>query len=269
MITSLTNRRVQLVRSLRQRRGREREGAFLLEGTRLISESLQFGAPRLVFYGPDFGKRDRRERYLLDRLHHAGADVQAVSADVLRAVSDTVTPAGVIGAMPLPAVASPATATPLALVLDGLADPGNAGAVLRVAVAAGVSEALALHGNVDLWNPKVVRAAAGAHFQLPIQQDLDWPTVHQRLGATEARWLTDPHGGVPYWQPDWALPSALVVSNETRGASSEAALWTGGNAVTVPMATDRRIDSLNVGVAAGIILFEALRQRAAGRSEQG
>ena len=263
MITSLANPRIRLALSLHTRRGRQRTGAFLVEGTRLVTEALRATTPQLVLHSADFAQRQRRHRHLLDTLRRAGAEVREVSPGVLSAVSDTVTPPGIVAVVPEVRLDPDENAVPLVLLLDGISDPGNAGAIVRVAAASGVTEVLAARGCVDLWSPKVVRAAAGAHFQVPIRQGMEWPALGERLAAVPARWLADPRGGVAYWAPDWTQPAVVVVSSEAQGASAEAVQLTGGQAVTVPMASGRSLDSLNVGVAAGIILFEALRQRTA------
>ncbi len=234
-----------------------------MEGTRLVTDALRATTPQLVLHRPDFAQRQRRHRHLLDTLRRAGAEVREVSPGVLRAVSDTVTPPGIVAVVPEVRLQPDENTVPLVLLLDGISDPGNAGALLRVAAASGVTAVLAARGCVDLWSPKVVRAAAGAHFQVPIRQGVEWPALGEMLAVVPARWLADPRGGVAYWEPDWRQPAVLVVSSEAQGASAEAVQLTGGQAVTVPMASGRLLDSLNVGVAAGIILFEALRQRTA------
>ena len=234
-----------------------------MEGTRLVTEALRATTPQLVLHRPDFAQRQRRHRHLLDTLRRAGAEVREVSPAVLSAVSATVTPPGIVAVVPEVRLQPDESTVPLVLLLDGISDPGNAGAILRVAAASGVTEVLAAGGCVDLWSPKVVRAAAGAHFQVPIRQGVEWPALGEMLAAVSARWLAHPRGGVAYWEPDWKQPAVLVVSSEAQGASAEAVQFTGGQAVTVPMASGRLLDSLNVGVAAGIILFEALRQRTA------
>ncbi len=234
-----------------------------MEGTRLVTEALRTTTPQLVLHSAEYAQRQRRHRHLLDTLRRAGAEVREVSPAVLSAVSDTVTPPGIVVVVPEVRLRPDENTVPLVLLLDGISDPGNAGAILRVAAASGVTAVLAARGCVDLWSPKVVRAAAGAHFQVPIRQGVEWPVLGEMLAAVPARWLADPRGGIVYWEPDWRRPAVLVVSSEAQGASTEAVQLTGGQAVTVPMASSRQLDSLNVGVAAGIILFEALRQRTA------
>ncbi|MBC7225129.1 MAG: RNA methyltransferase, partial [Anaerolineae bacterium] len=112
-------------------------------------------------------------------------------------------------------------------------------------------------GTVDPTNPKVVRAAMGAHFRLPLRPRAAWDAIAERLSGRPT-WLAAPQGGTPYDQVDWKAPSALIIGGEAEGASPEAeALATGR--VHIPMA--QGVESLNAAVAAAVLLFEARRQR--------
>jgi TrmH family RNA methyltransferase len=133
-------------------------------------------------------------------------------------------------------------------------DPGNLGTILRSAEAAGVGQVILAPGTVDLYNPKAVRGAMGAHFRLPVA-GLDWPAIAGRL-AGRAVWLADAAGETPYDQVDWAVPSALIVGGEAAGAGDQAAALATGR-VSIPMAGGA--ESLNAAMAATVILFEAAR----------
>ena len=111
-----------------------------MEGTRLVTEALRATRPQLVLHGADFAQRQRRHRHLLDTLRRAGAEVREVSPGVLNAVSDTVTPPGIVAIVPEVRLDPDESAVPLVLLLDGISDPGNAGAILRVAAASGVTD---------------------------------------------------------------------------------------------------------------------------------
>ncbi|HEV2123599.1 MAG TPA: RNA methyltransferase [Chloroflexota bacterium] len=276
-ITGLENSQVKLVRSLHDAAGRRRHSAFLVEGLRLVESAVASGTPILALHAPEFGRVDGRERALVRRLQEAGAALRPVSARVLQHVTDTVNPQGIVAVMPLPssgkqdgsegAVASRGWAStpeddksaPLALILDEVNDPGNAGTLLRSAAAAGVRCLLASRGTVDLFSPKVVRAGAGAHFALSISTGLSWGDLGQevRRQAIEHVLLADVGGESPYWEADWTASTALIVSNEARGATAAARALASAT-VSIPM---RHMESLNVGVAGSVILFEALRQR--------
>jgi TrmH family RNA methyltransferase len=273
-ISSTENPQVRLARSLLEPAGRRRHGAFLVEGLRLVEGASGVGAPRLVLYAPPFGQREGRERRLLLALRRMGCPVRPVTERVLAQVTDTVTPQGIVAVLPLPPEASlpseahpraggPAGAgdgeggAPLVLVLDGVADPGNAGTLLRAAAGAGATAVLATRGTVDLFSPKVVRAGAGAHFLLPLRTGLDWEALSQALPGGCRVLLADAGAATPYWEADWRGPTAVVVSSEAHGASA-GAVQRADVRVGIPV---RGIESLNVAVAGSVLLFEAVRQR--------
>lgn len=254
MITSPHNPAIKQVQALQaKRRERETEAAFVVEGVRLVEEAVRAqAAARLALYTLDL---DERGRALLSKLEARGARVEAVSPAALAAASDTQTPSGLLAVVAMPAflvVPSPA----FALVVDRVSDPGNLGAVLRTADAVGVESVSLMPGTVDAYNPKVVRAAMGAHFHLPIAE-ARWEALAGGLGGAAA-WLAEAHGGQAYHQVDWRPPSALIVSSEADGPSEAARAFT-PHRVHIPMAG--RAESLNVAVAAGILLFEAARQK--------
>jgi TrmH family RNA methyltransferase len=260
MITSLSNEKVKLVRALGRRRTRWQERRFFIEGSRLLSEVLRREIePSFVFYtaatadSPDSAP-------LLDRLAEQGIACYQVSDEVMAACSDTVTPPGLLAVVPFPNLPLPERAT-CTLVVDKVRTPGNLGAILRSAAASGVDQALLAPGTVDPYNPKVVRGGAGAHFCLPLLP-LSWPEIQTRLQGLEV-WLAAAEGELPYTGMDWRRPLALIIGGEARGASP-AALARADGLVTIPMA--RGVESLNVAVATGVLLFEIARQRrAAGR----
>jgi TrmH family RNA methyltransferase len=178
---------------------------------------------------------------------------------VLAAVSETVTPQGIVAICPLPEGPAPASLGPLLLVLDGVRDPGNLGTILRAAEASGVVRVVALVGCVDPYSPKVVRSGMGAHFHLQVATPPDWQGVEQ-LARGRPVWLAAMRKGVYYDQVDWRQDSALVVGGEATGASGEASRLATGS-VTIPMAG--RAESLNAAMAASVLVFEAARQRRA------
>ncbi|HEX2037346.1 MAG TPA: RNA methyltransferase [Chloroflexota bacterium] len=262
-IISLENPQVRLARSLLEPAGRRRHGLFLVEGLRLVREAAEAAVPRLVLHTPQFGRADAEERRLLLALRRSGAAVRQVSERVLAHVTDTVTPQGIVAVMPLPGEAEGTLPPPpegepdLVLIMDGIGDPGNAGTLLRSATGAAATAVIATRGTVDLYAPKVVRAGAGAHFQLAVYTEQTWGDLPQRLQPDCQVLLADARASTRYWELDWTRPSAIVVSHEAHGASEGARAMAGG-AVCVPT---RGIESLNVAVAGSILLFEALRQR--------
>ena len=263
-ITSLANERVRWARSLKGSRARLRDQQYLLEGVRLVEEVLRVGRiPTLVFIAPRLLQLERGQS-LIERLEsHPDLQgrVQRVTDEVLAAVADTVVPQGVVAVVP---ISAPPTGPPgLLLILDNLRDPGNLGTVLRSAAAAGVEEVLLPPGTVDPHNPKVVRSAMGALFRLPLRKRVPWEIVKQQVAGRDV-WIADPAGGEPYFRVDWDQPTALIVGGETEGVSQRSEDLATGR-VQIPMVAGA--ESLNAGVAASILLFEARRQRT--EREQG
>jgi TrmH family RNA methyltransferase len=257
LITSLDNPRARQFRSLLQERTeRRRQGLFVIEGVRLVRDALDAGvAPALVLYSAESvaraGARDLLARIPPDRLWEA-------APAVLKALSETVTPQGILATVPLPAPAVPSG--PIVLVLDGLRDPGNLGAILRTAPAAGVHTLLLTRGTVDPFNPKVVRAAMGGHFRANLAWDLDAPALVDLLGGRSVR-LATPRGGAPPWEIDWHSPSALVIGGETQPATAD---LPSAERVTIPM--EAGTESLNAAIATAILLF-TVRQLSAIREQ--
>jgi TrmH family RNA methyltransferase len=254
MITSTSNRRVRWVRGLQdKRRKREEERAFVIEGARLAREAIEAGIPaRLVLYTDHL---DERGRGLVNGLSRLGAEEQSVSDHVLKACSSTETPSGILAVLAMPALSLPQPLT-LALILDGLADPGNLGTILRTALAAGVEGVFLTGSMVDAFSPKVVRAGMGAHFRIPLLRAT--PEDLRRQLAGMALWLAEPRAGVSYRKVNWRTPVALAIGGEADGPSvAVRELATGSVYIPMPGAAE----SLNAAMAAGVILFEIAHQR--------
>lgn len=256
MITSPDNPKVKQARALLEPKGRREQGRCLIEGVRLIEEALRAGiSPALVFF-VDQARRSPRSAELLAAAEAAGAALLELSPGVFGTLSDTVASQGVIAVAPIPRVTLPERAA-LILVLDQVRDPGNLGAILRSAEAAGASLVILAPGCVDPWNPKVMRSGMGAHFRLPLVPAATWDSVAAQLRGRPV-WLAAAHRALPYDRIDWTAECALIIGSEAAGLSAEAeALGTGH--VTIPMAGP--VESLNAAMAAAVLLFEAARQR--------
>ncbi len=252
-ITSVHNERVKYVRSLARRRNRQREGRFVVEGSRLVDEMVRAGErPALVLYTEAWAA-SLEAKPLLTVLALAEGGAWPVSEPVFAVCADSQTPQGVLAVVSF--VRTLPRPGPI-LILDRLRDPGNLGTLLRSAEAAGVGQVFLAPGTVDLYNPKVVRGAMGAHFRLPVIH-LDWPAIVEQV-AGRAVWLADAEGETAYDAVDWRVPSSLIVGGEATGSSQEASDLATGR-VRIPMT--RGTESLNAAMAATVILFEAARQR--------
>lgn len=255
IITSIHNKRVKYVKSL-QAKGRLRrsERKLILEGDRLIKDALHSGGkPDLALYSPESA-----DYALIAALQNRNCELLPVSEGALSHISDTKQTPGILAVFQIPKPLIPKQ-TERVLILDAVREPGNMGAVLRSAAAAGTDIAILAPGCVDPYSSKVLRAGMGVHFRLPIAE-ATWQEIRAYCAGLTI-FSADAAGAVIYSEADWGPPWALVVGNEAHGLSSEARRISHAS-VSVPMAHEA--ESLNVASAATVILFEAKRQRAAG-----
>jgi TrmH family RNA methyltransferase len=253
---------VQRLRRLSGRRAaRLEEGAFVIEGPTLLREAIMAGVElQDVFVTPEV------EAGLVDEVARTGAVVHALRPELLARSVDTVSPQGVAAVarrldVSLDDAVTAAARGPLTLVLADVGDPGNAGTLVRAAEAAGASAVLFCGTTVDPWNPKCVRASAGALFHVLVASGGGVVAVLEQLGDAGVRSAaTVVRDGEPYDTVDLTGPVALVLGSEAHGLPSSVT-----DAVdlrlTIPM--EGRSESLNVAMAGAVLCFEALRQRRA------
>ncbi len=219
---------------------------------RLLEEALSSGLPvSPILYAPERLASTAQGRALRRRLEHS-AEAEEIAEPLLKSLTDTVFSQGVVAAAALPA-ARPVAEEGLALVLDGIADPGNAGSMLRTARAAGVGTVVATQATTDLWSPKAVRAGMGAHFHLNLLLDVPWREMPLAIGQRRLL-VADAREGDPYWSVDWTRAAALVIGSEARGPATD---LPAADRVTIPMAPGT--ESLNAAASAAILLFAARR----------
>ncbi|NPV56402.1 MAG: RNA methyltransferase [Anaerolineae bacterium] len=253
MITSIHNPKVkQFQQWLVRGKARRESGRIVLEGVRLIEAAILAGySPELVLFSKALNERGRQLLTGLER-----TEIIEVDSSVLEKVSDTETSQGILASLPMFEIPLPAKPE-LLLLLDRLQDPGNAGTLLRSALGAGAQGVIFSQGSVDPFSPKVLRAAMGAHFHLPIRT-LSIHEIDQQFHDDIQTWVTDAVDGMPYWQVDYRQPLMLAIGSEAGGISTEIRAMSVGT-ITIPI-TDG-IESLNAAIAGSIILFEARRQR--------
>lgn len=240
---------------LRDRRTRDTAGRFVLEGHRVVAAALEHGVVLVeCLVGPEASTEAVE---VVEQCRRAGVRIRVLGPGVAARLGDTVTSQAVLGVAPLHRHGADALAgASLVLVGDRISDPGNAGTMIRGAAAAGAPTMALGPGSVDVYNPKVVRASAGALFGVTVVEGattveiLDAAASHglRRLGAVA-------RGGTSLDDVDLTGPTALVVGHEAHGLSD---LPLDGR-VTIPMRGAG--DSLNVAMAATVLLFEAARQR--------
>ena len=264
-MTSLAYRhqRVQRLRRLVDRRSaRADEGRFVIEGLNLLEEALKAATPIEAVY-LDAGWSSDRLSGLVAQCYEQGARVFELEAGVLARVAGTVTPQPVIAVVGMPAFTLEdvrAAGPRLLLVCVDVRDPGNAGTVVRSAWAAGVDALVCCEGTVDVYNPKAVRASAGAVLHVPVVAAGPATDVLSELGAWGLpRLATAVEGGSDYATTDLTRPTAFVLGNEAAGLALAELRPLLDGVVSIPMAAGA--ESLNVGMVAAVLCFEAARQR--------
>ena len=272
-ITSPANPRVKQLVALRRRRARDESGVTLVEGRAEIELALAAGVrPRALYCCPALTGPQSSD--LPERARDRGADIVRLSRAVFEKASYREGPDGWLAVVPAVdtdlAHLDPGP-RPLILACAGLEKPGNLGAILRTADAAGVAAVIAADPVTDWGNPNVVRASKGTVFSVPVAsapsaEVLDWIAARSMTLVAAA-----PDGDVPLTGADLSGPTAIVVGSEAHGLPPA---WLERADVRVRIPMFGRADSLNVSISAAIIVYEAVRQRltdpaAASRSGPG
>ncbi len=252
---------------LKQKKTRDREGLYLGEGQNLIEEALKENLdPELVFFRAVEGTDEPETVFagLLDRLEARKIPIIVLRADLFDLLADTETPAGVLSVLKKQSWTAkeffdrPRRGYGNILVLDRIQDPGNLGTLIRTADAAGYEGVLILRGTGDVYSPKVVRSTAGSLLRMPFltAEDPEEALAFLKKAGKQV-FCSCPHNGQDYEDCPMKENIALVVGNEAAGAA-EIFLQEADSLVKIPMMG--AIESLNASVAAGILMFESLRQ---------
>ena len=261
-ITSAANPRLKRLRRLARRRVRDAEGVFVAEGHRQLRAALEANAVVRAVYAAPALFLGARDELLVRDAERRGGEVFAVGADAYRAVATNARPDGLLAVVARWETGLGALAlrrTPLVVVADGVERPGNLGAVVRTACAAGADAVVATDAATDVFHPDAVHGSVGALFHVRLAE----ARRDDAAAALRARGIrvvvASPYAERPYWDADFRGPVAVVVGSERHGVA-EQWLDAADDAVRIPMSDGA--DSLNVAVAAGVVLFEAARQRA-------
>jgi TrmH family RNA methyltransferase len=261
LITSVHNPRVKAAARLRERHGRDDQGRIIIDGVREIHRAIVGGVRLLEVYCFSELCRDHDSQSLLGEARKAGADVYEVTPHVMGKLAFGQRVEGVV------AVAEPPQRTladlrlsenPLVAVVEGAEKPGNLGAILRTADAAGLAATIVADPATDLYNPNVLRASLGAVFTVPVcacsrPEALAW-LVEQEFKIFTAR----VDGSIPYSQADFRGRVAIVLGSEAHGLSD---LWRGDHLTPIQVPLLGQVDSLNLSATAAVLFYEALRQR--------
>ncbi|SFT87424.1 RNA methyltransferase, TrmH family [Selenomonas sp. GACV-9] len=263
-IDSPANKKIKLAASLHSRKHREKEGLFVAEGIRLVEMAAAAGwGIAFALYTAELSAQPRGQQ-LLAQLEAQGCLLCETSEAVYRKASATDTPQGILLVMRQQKsrlAELPAADKPLYVILDGVQDPGNAGTIIRTADAVGADGVILLKGSVDVFGDKIVRSTMGSLFHLPVCTDV---TVEELAAFTAERGLALyatalDESAKPHFAQDFTRGAAIVFGNEGNGVSQE--LLQQAQKTYIPMYG--QAESLNVGVSAAVVLYEAVRQRRA------
>lgn len=261
IITSLQNDRVKDLVRLRERRHRDRTGQFVVEGYREIRRAVDAGLELTTLYtcpplflGPN-------EDSLIADLEAAGIEVVEFAEEAFRKVSYRDRPEGLLVVAPqfdTGLARLEIGAAPLLLVAESIEKPGNLGTMLRTADAVGADAVIVADATTDPFNPNVVRASTGTLFTVPLAVASTDQTLAWLVDRGVAILATTPDTETDLWDADLRGSVAVVVGAEQYGLSE---VWLGSADVRVRIPMAGMADSLNAAMAAGVVLYEAVRQR--------
>jgi len=258
-ITSLQNPKIKNIVKLRQRKHRDRQQLMLIDGARAFRVALQNNfAVQTIFIDENkaFAHTD-----LLTSARERQIFVQPVSEAVFQKIGYGDNPDGILAVAPQPKLTLSALDCPsnaLFLIAEGLEKPGNLGAILRSADAAGVDGIILCDSQTDVCNPNVIRASRGAFFSVPMAQATTESALHWLRDHAIQIVAATPAATQNYFEVDLRSASAIAVGAEHSGLSDR---WFDDIQVVIPMVG--QVDSLNVAQSASILLFEAVKQRMA------
>lgn len=250
-VSSKENRIYRTCRKLAQKKYRDREGRYLIEGENLIGEALENGAELEQLILCEGGKW--QDNYPVPCC--------VMEPKLFRTLSQTETSQGILGIVRKKLYRKEELAELFReknlVILDRLQDPGNIGTIIRTAEGAGYGGVICVRGTGDVFSPKVVRAAAGSLFRIPVVMVDTVDQLCSMLGNLGKRLVvTSLEGSVNYYETDLSHNIALVIGNEGNGVSHEL-LERAETRLKIPMAG--KLESLNASVAAGILMYEAMR----------
>lgn len=265
-ITSLQNPRIKQAIKLRDRHGRDDQQRIIIDGRREIERALASGVQLTeLFIEADVLPPDV-ERQLVRAARDCNADVLDVTSMVMQKLAFGERHEGVVATAKTPVTSldrlakllKSQTTPPLLAVVEGVEKPGNIGAMLRTADAAGVSGLIICAGRTDVFNPNAIRSSLGAIFTLPIAAaNVAETTAFLKQHGLKV-FAARVDGAVDYTAVDYRSPCAIVLGSEAAGLSRE---WQAADIQAIRLPMLGKVDSLNVSVTAAVLFYEALRQR--------
>lgn len=255
IITSRHNERIRDAKRLQQKKYRDLMGLFCLEGVRVVEEALATPYVEHLFFTQRLTESPRGSE-LVAWAEAKGVLTWQCSEGVLSELTDTVKSQGVVALVRKPTW--PLICAGFLLIADEIQDPGNMGTLLRTAVGAGVEGLFVVEGSVDLYNPKVLRSSMGAIFHLPHWVLKRSQVIDLLRDNNSTLVIADLVEAEEYWSVSYPQNLAIVIGNEARGIHEK---FRDKANIRVQIPLVGAVESLNAPVAAGVLLYEILRQR--------
>lgn len=260
VITSATNQRVKQLVALRSRQERDDSGRFVAEGYRAVDRLVAAGrSVETLFVEP--ARLDEAARELVIRIRRTGTEIVELSSAAMAKAAYRDKPEGIIAVACqwFDDLGSLAITNGLVVIAEGVEKPGNLGAILRTADAVGCDAVVVCDERVDRFNPNVIRAATAVVFSMPVASGSSAEVLQWARGNALQLVATTPDTDVLHWDADLSRPTAVLMGAEDAGLTD---FWLGHADVAVRLPMAGNADSLNVGVATAVVLYEAVRQRA-------
>ncbi len=258
MITSLQNPLIKEIRKLHRTKGRREQNLLLLEGTHLLETACEENCSLMTLCCTE----QWRTRYpqLWENVSERVQRSELVSLEVLASMTTTINPDGVVAtALFEPCTEAEITDFRLGLVIERLQDPGNLGTIIRTAAATEIDGMWLSDDSVDIDNPKVLRASAGAWFQVPMFVTSVLQTVVKRYKNNGVNIVaTLPNATQTYWDLQLTKPTLILLGNEGSGLS-DSLVSLADDLISIPLGPG--VESLNVAIATALMLYEAKRQQ--------
>lgn len=250
IIESNQNKIIKEVNSLKAKKERDKTGLFILEGKRLVDEIPNSWEIKYLLKAESYSEDINFE------------NVYTVKDSLFEKISETVNPQGVLAVCHIKefdVTNVDYSNSPFFVVLENVTDPGNMGTLIRTADAAGADGIFLSKGCVDIYNPKVIRATMGSIFHLPIYRNLNLMDLMEDFKNNNVKTLAAHLKGTstPY-KVDMTTACAIIIGNEANGLSDEISEMA-SDLVKIPM--PGKAESMNAGIAGGILIYEAVRQR--------
>lgn len=260
-VTGSGNPVIKEVRSLRNRSAREKKGIYFIEGSRFVAEALKDNTDILYIIMSETFLAEHGKKELTDLIEKSSIRCYEVPDSLFGSISDTRNPQGILAVLRMQKrmLDEADFGNGMLVVMDMVKDPGNMGTIIRTADAAGCICVIVTDGCVDVFNPKVLRSTMGSIFHIPVYH---CGNVEEALRKVKKSgfliYASHLEGTTDIFDVDLTGNVALVIGNEA-GGISEATVRNADLLVKIPMAG--RAESLNVSVAAGIMMFEAVRKK--------